>query len=154
MISNSFPTVDEENEEEIHDENQVRFTQWGLKKFYLFFLIIIHMYIVHTLQDNKNDSTNQNGTMKKRHNSLDSCIGEAHFHSIKADPNCVTEESSLDDLDDLNSQTGNVNTPKTVIPSTELPDYENFSSIRKLKKSKSFNAHLEKPPRYSTGLLY
>ena len=49
MISNSFPTVDEENEEEIHDENQVRFTQWGLKKFYLFFLIIIHMYIVHTL---------------------------------------------------------------------------------------------------------
>ena len=95
--------------------------------------------------------------MKKRHNSLDSCIGEAHFHSIKADPNCVTEESSLDDLDDLNSQTGNnaaVNIPaKTVLPSsssTELPDYENFSSIRKLKKSKSFNAHLEKPPRYLT----
>ena len=97
--------------------------------------------------------------MKKRHNSLDSCIGEAHFHSIKADPNCVTEESSLDDLDDLNSQTGNnaaVNIPaKTVLPSsssTELPDYENFSSIRKLKKSKSFNAHLEKPPRYLTSV--
>ena len=89
---------------------------------------------------------------------MDSCIGEAHFHSIKADPNCVTEESSLDDLDELNSQTGInavVNTPKTVVPSsTDLPDYENFSSIRKLKKSKSFNAHLEKPPRYSTGLLY
>ena len=82
----------------------------------------------------------KNTILKKRRQSLDSSIGEAHFHSK---PTTLTEESSLATSlgDDLSSA------PTT---KTALPDYENFpvaDKIRKLKKSQSFNAHLEKPPR-------
>ena len=106
---NSFPPVDEEEEDDLEID------------------VIEQM-------DQKN-----NTILKKRRQSLDSSIGEAHFHS---NPTTLTEESSL-----ATSLGDDLSAPTT---KTALPDYENFpvaDKIRKLKKSQSFNAHLEKPPR-------
>ena len=89
---------------------------------------------------------NESKPNKIRRNSLDSSIGEVHFHSKPT--TVLTEESSLASLGDDLSPPAQQTTQNT---KSTLPDYENFpvaDKMAKLKRSKSFNAHLDKPARF------
>ena len=99
------------------------------------------MKVIHSIFQALQDE-NESKSNKTRRNSLDSSIGEVHFHSKPT--TVLTEESSLASLGD------DLSPPQQPQNKSTLPDYENFpvaDKMAKLKRSKSFNAHLDKPSR-------